>query len=80
MLALNSNKQTCTGKEADASPQPKQTNLCQCGKEEIALTLVNKFVTKSVTEVICNDAYVMCNDAFVMYNDAYIMCPGVYVM
>ena len=44
MLAFNSNKQTCTGKEADASPQPKQINLYLCGSEEVALTLVNIFV------------------------------------
>ena len=27
MVALNPNKQSCIGKEDDASPQPKQTNL-----------------------------------------------------
>ena len=50
MLALNPNKQTYIGKEADASPQPKQTNLYRCGSEEVALTLVKKFGTKFVTD------------------------------
>ena len=48
MPALNPNKQTCSGKEADASPQPKQTNLYRCGSEEVALTLVTEFGTKFV--------------------------------
>ena len=48
MAALNPNKQTCIGKEADVSPQTKQTNLYRCGSEEVALTLAKKFGTKFV--------------------------------
>ena len=50
MQALNPNKQTCIGKEADVRPQPKQTSLDRCGSEEVALTLAKKFGTKFVTE------------------------------
>ena len=50
MLALNPNKQIYIGKLADASPQPKQTNLYQCRSEEVALTLVKEFGTKFVTD------------------------------
>ena len=50
MLALNPSKQTGIGDEADASPQPKQTNLYWCESEEVALTLVKKFGTKFVTD------------------------------
>ena len=32
MLALNPNKQTCIGKEEDASPQPKQTKLLNASR------------------------------------------------
>ena len=45
MLALNPNKQIYISKLANASPQPKQTNLYRCGSEEVALTLVKKFGT-----------------------------------
>ena len=55
MLALNPNKQTCISKEADASPQPKQTNLYRCGSEEVALTLAKKFGTKFVIDRIRTD-------------------------
>ena len=48
MQALNPNKQTCIGKEADVSPQTKQTNLNWCGSEEVALTLEKKFGTTFV--------------------------------
>ena len=48
MQALNPNKQSCIGKEADVSPPTKQTNFYQCGSEEVALTLVKKFGTKFV--------------------------------
>ena len=48
--ALNPYKQTCIGKEADVSPQTKQTNLYQCGSEEVALKKFGtEFVTKFVT-------------------------------
>ena len=50
MQALNPNKQTCIGKEADVSPQTKQTNLYWCGSEEVVLTLAKKFGTKFVIE------------------------------
>ncbi len=50
MQALNPNKQTYIGKEADVSPQTKQTNLYQCGSEEVALTLAKKFGTKFVID------------------------------
>ena len=45
MQALNPNRQTYIGKEADVSPQTKQTNLYRCGSEEVALTLAKKFGT-----------------------------------
>ena len=47
MLALNPNKQTCIVKEAEASLQPKQTNLYRCGSVEVAL---RKFGTKFVID------------------------------
>ena len=50
MQALNPNKQTCIGKEADVSPQTKQTNLYRCGSEEVALTLAEIFGTKFVID------------------------------
>ena len=50
MVALNPNEKIYIGKLADASPQPKQSNLYQCGSEEVALTLVKKFGTKFVTD------------------------------
>ena len=50
MQALNSNKQTCIGREADVSPQTKQANLYRCGSEEVALTLAKKFGTKFVID------------------------------
>ena len=48
MQALNPNKQNCIGKEADVSPQSKETNLYRCISEEVALTLAKKFGTKFV--------------------------------
>ena len=50
MQALNPNKQTCIGKEADVSPQTKPTNLYRCGSEEVALTLAEIFGTKFVID------------------------------
>ena len=50
MQALNPNKQTCIGKEADVRPQTKQTNIYRCGSEEVALTLAKKFGTKFVID------------------------------
>ena len=50
MQALNPNKQTCIGKEADVSPQTKQTNLYWCRSEEVAFTLAKKFGTKFVID------------------------------
>ena len=50
MQALNPNKQTCIGKEADVRPQTKQTNIYRCGSEEVVLTLAKKFGTKFVID------------------------------
>ena len=50
MLALNPNKQTGIGDQADASPQHQQTNLYRSRSEEVALTLVKKFGTKFETD------------------------------